>query len=85
MAGRSFGRKQTYSLTVTVFSEEWCGVSTNLTANHKGSNLIPPHTKSNEGHAAIQMDVHGVFSWVKNKYGGGGISEPFVTLGLVWV
>ncbi len=24
MAGRSFGRKQTYGLTVTVSSEEWC-------------------------------------------------------------
>ena len=43
------------------------GVSTNLTANHKGSNLIPCRTKSNEGHAAIQVDVHGVFAWVKNK------------------
>jgi hypothetical protein len=61
------------------------GVSTNLTANHKGSNSIPCRTKSNEGHAVIQVDVHGIFAWVKYKNGVGGISEPSVTLGLVWV
>jgi hypothetical protein len=61
------------------------GVPTSLTANHKRSNSIPRRTKSNEGHAAIEVDVHGVFAWVKNKNGGGGISEPFVALGLVWV
>jgi hypothetical protein len=26
MVGRSFGRKQNYGVTVTVSSEEWCGV-----------------------------------------------------------
>ncbi len=43
------------------------GVSIDLTANHKGSNSIPHCTKSNEGHAAIQVDIHGVFAWVKNQ------------------
>jgi hypothetical protein len=46
------------------------GVSTDLTANHKGSNLIPHRTKSNEGHVAIQVDVHGIFAWVKNEKWG---------------
>jgi hypothetical protein len=40
--------------------------------------------KSNEGPAAIHMDVYGVVAFFK-KYEGGGISELFVRLGPLWM
>jgi hypothetical protein len=40
MAGRSFGRKQNYGLTVTVSSKEWCPVKHATRTPHTGTSGV---------------------------------------------